>query len=509
MWDNAPTSDRRGLAGRFLRGLASSPDRVAVHTAHQDVTYAELHAEALTLAGSIAGTGASVIGVLVDRSVSSYRAILAGLYAGTTVVPLQQSFPAARLRRMITDAGVEILVVNDESGDLPIELRRAGAPQPTLSSEPSSDAVALAEPEEVAGGDTAYILFTSGSTGRPKGVPVTHDNTAHYFGLLDDRYDFAPTDVFTQNFDLGFDCAFFDLFCAWGAGATLAVAGPHDYRDMPAFVSKNAVTVWFSTPSAIALVRRMGGLTEGSMPSLRWSLFAGEALGARDAAEWHRAASNSTVENLYGPTELTITIMAHRLEVQSTDDTVGSVPIGRLHEGHSALLLTPEGDVHPEEGELLIAGPQLTAGYLDSDDDAGRFFHHDGLRYYRTGDRVRRGADGTFDYLGRLDSQAQVRGVRVELAEVDAAVRTCPGVEDAVTVTMPVDGTVELAVFFTGENVPPAALARDLRAVLPAAVVPRRFTHLDEFPLNSNRKIDRRALAEAASSHTTTPRKIP
>lgn len=517
----------RGLAGRFLRGLALSPNGVAVSTAPGRVSYTELHQQALAVAGSIDQAAPSVVGVLVGKSVSSYRALLAGLYTGAVVVPLSPSFPAAQLRRMIAAAGVDLLVVDEDSADVPEELRRAGIELPVVSAVPpvvsaapavfeteasrsELDVPALVEPREVRGNDTAYVLFTSGSTGRPKGVPVTHDNTTHYFALMDARYDFTPSDVFTQNFDLNFDCAFFDMFCAWGSGATLAVAGPHDYRDMPSFLAKNEVTVWFSTPSAIALVRRMGGLTDASMPSLRWSMFAGEALGVRDAAEWQRAAPGSTVENLYGPTELTITITAHRFDAESDGDAGGSVPIGRLHDGHVALLLTHEGEgEQPDhgQGELCIAGPQLTAGYLESGDDEGRFLDRDGLRYYRTGDRVRRRSDGTFDYLGRLDSQAQVRGVRVELGEIDAAVRTCPGVEDAVTVTVPVDGSVELAVFFTGDDVPPVSLARELRAVLPAAVVPRRFAHLDEFPLNSNRKIDRRALTDLVTESHSGPRK--
>ena len=506
MSDTAQATEHRGLAGRFARGRELSADRIAVRTPQGEVTYEDLHVQALACAGSIVRTDASVVGVLVGKSLSSYRAVLAGLYSGATVVPLSASFPAARLRRMIAVAGVDTLVATDDAGELPAELSRAGVDIPVVSAD--ADASPLTQPRAVHGSDIAYILFTSGSTGTPKGVPVTHDNTAHYFGLLDSRYDFTQDDVFTQHFDLNFDCAFFDLFCAWGVGATLAVAGPHDYRDIPAFLERNAVTIWFSTPSAIALVRRMGGLTENSMPSLRWSLFAGEALGMRDALEWQRAAKNSTVENLYGPTELTITITAHRLDGEAVQDRTGSVPIGRLHDGHVAVLLTPDGDEDEHEGELCIAGPQSAAGYLDSADDAGRFVDHLGRRFYRTGDRVRRAEDGTFDYVGRMDSQVQVRGVRVELGEVDAALRTCPGVEDAVTVAVPADGTVELAVFFTGDAVPSSALARDLRSILPAAVTPRRFTHLDTFPLNSNRKIDRRALADRASAPTP-PRTTP
>lgn len=205
------------------------------------------------------------------------------------------------------------------------------------------------------------------------------------------------------------------------------------------------------------------------------------------------------MENLYGPTELTITITAQRWTPGRHPNDM--VPIGAVHPGHRTLLLDPSGaPATGDEGELCVAGPQLTPGYLDPADDRGRFLEHDGHRFYRTGDRVRRAADGGWIYLGRRDAQVQVHGIRVELAEVDAAARTCPGVEDAVTVAVPVDGTVELAVFHTGAPVPPARLARHLRETLPAPVVPRAYHHLDALPLNANRKTDRRQLASRATA---------
>jgi acyl-coenzyme A synthetase/AMP-(fatty) acid ligase len=166
-----------------------------------------------------------------------------------------------------------------------------------------------------------------------------------------------------------------------------------------------------------------------------------------------------------------------------------------VHDGHDVLLL---GDGGPE-GELCVTGPQMTAGYLDPDDDHGRFLDRDGRRWYRTGDRVRRLGNGDYAYLGRLDAQVQVQGWRVELAEIDHALRACSGVEDAVTVTRPADAGLELVVFYTGVKTSPAELAGQLRRIIPAGMMPREFRHVAEFPLNSNRKIDRSGLAREAS----------
>lgn len=501
------TSITSGLHSRFLRGLALSENGVAVYVGEEAIGYARLHELALLWGGALAGAGARTVGVLAGKGVTAYVGILAGLYAGATVVPLRPDFPAARTGQMVDAAGVDAIVA-DARGlavlpevpggrELTVLAPECGD-QPFLMRPKSSQA--LVEPRPVGPEDTAYVLFTSGSTGRPKGVRIGHAATDHYFGLLDARYDFTPEDVFSQTFDLNFDCAMFDLFCAWGAGAPAVVLPPSAYRGLPAFVAERGLTVWFSTPSAIDLVRRTGGLAPGAMPGLRWSFFAGEALNVRDTADWRAAASSSIVENLYGPTELTITVSGYRWDDEETPRVAvnGVVPIGAVHAGHEYVLLG-EGDVEKaDEGELCIAGPQMTPGYLDPADERGRFLERDGHRFYRTGDRVRRLGGDDLAYLGRLDSQVQVLGWRIELTEVEQALRDC-GVHDAVALGVPGGAGTELFVFYTGPERPVIELVRALRAVLPEGVIPRHYRNLDEFPLNTNRKIDRKTLAGRAA----------
>ncbi|WP_158839879.1 AMP-binding protein [Saccharothrix deserti] len=480
------------LHARFLRGLAVAPDRVALRVGRDCLTYSELHERALVWAGTLLSATDEpprAVGVLGAKSVESYVGVLACLYAGVTVVPLHVDFPLERTRGMLAAAGVSVVVSDSPAADLGV----------TVLTEPDPRR-ALTEPRPVAPSDTAYVLFTSGSTGRPKGVPITHANTDHYFRLLDRRYDFTPEDVFSQTFDLNFDCAMFDLFCGWGAGASVHAVPPTAYRDLPAFVAERRLTVWFSTPSAIALVRRMGGLGPGAMPSLRWSLFAGEALHAADATDWQAAANGSALENIYGPTELTVTVTGHRWDPLTSPARCvnGLVPIGTVHDGHDYLLLDEDGGDAETEGELCIAGPQLTPGYLDPADGDGRFLDRAGKRWYRTGDRVRRLPDDELVYLGRLDSQVQVHGWRVELAEVEHALRSCPGVREAVAVARSGPDGTELVAFYTGAVTPAPQLARWMRQVLPPGMLPREYRHVDGFPLNFNRKIDRSRLTRMA-----------
>ncbi|KAB1145064.1 AMP-binding protein [Streptomyces luteolifulvus] len=501
------------LTARFLRGLAAAPANTAVRVGARSVRYPELHELALSWAGALhaAPDGPPrAVGVLTDRSLEGYAGVLAALYAGAAVVPLHSGFPLERTRRMLKTARVDAVVADGPGLATLRELAQAGLRLPVLAPGADDDGTLpripvtgrpLDAPARVRDTDTAYVLFTSGSTGRPKGVPLTHGMTRHYFTLADRSYDFTAEDAFSQTFDLNFDCAMFDMFCAWGAGASLHPVPAQAYRDLPGFFAERALTVWFSAPSAITLARRTGALAPDAMPALRWSLFAGEALRAADVVAWQAAAPGSTVANIYGPTELTLTVTGHRWSPETSPDLCvnGLVPIGSLHEGHDHLLLTPDGQLSGHEGELCVTGPQMTPGYLDSEDNEGRFLHHDGRTWYRTGDRVRTLDNGELIYLGRWDSQVQVNGWRVELAEIEYALAACPGVRDAVAVTRAANGTVEIVVFYTGESMPAPRLAKQLAELLPKGMLPRRYTHLTEFPLNSNRKIDRRRLAEEAA----------
>ncbi len=514
---HATTGD--GLHSRFLRGLAVSPGGAAVRIGTETITYTQAHEIALLWAGALAAAGARAVGVLAAKSVTGYVGILAALYAGATVVPLRPDFPEIRTRQMLDASGVAVLVADDtglsrlpgllaDRRDIAV-LATCGARAdsgswPRIEPDPRR---ALDQPRPVTPGDAAYVLFTSGSTGRPKGVVITHGNVGHYFRLLDARYDFTPEDKFSQAFELNFDCSLFDMFCAWGAGATAVAVPPQAYRDLAAFIADRGLTVWFSTPSIIDLTRRIGGLACGAMPGLRWSFFAGEALKCRDAAYWQRAASASAVENLYGPTELTITIAAYRWSDDMSPSLAvnGVVPIGILHDGHDQMLLGDDGEPDPSQGELCVSGPQLTPGYLDPEDERDRFLERGSRRWYRTGDLVRRIGHGELAFLGRVDSQVQVQGWRIELAEVEHALRAC-GVDDAVAVGVPVTGGTELFAFYTGSPASAVELARRLRELLPDGVIPKHYRNLEKFPLNSNRKIDRSKLAAQASELLTSGR---
>lgn len=487
----------RTLTDWFRHGLALDPGAPALRVGSATADYRSLDELALALAGTVVaavpGGRPRRVGLLASRTVTAYAGLLAAQFAGAAVVPLHPGFPADRTARMIAAAGLDALIADERGAAVLPELAGVldGVPVVEAPTGPALERPLPSTPDDI-----AYILFTSGSTGAPKGVPVLHRNVDAYLRFVHDRYGFHSGDVFSQTFDLTFDLAMFDLFTGWGSGGTVVSVPPTAYASLERFVAEQGVTVWFSAPSLVSLLRRRPrGLPANSMPSLRWSLFCGEPLLAHDAREWGAAAPGSVVENLYGPTELTISCSVHRWDPATSPDTCVNdvVSIGTLHPGMRALLheCTEDGD-----GELCVTGDQMFPGYLDPADDEGRFLDSGGERWYRTGDLVRPLPGGAFAYLGRRDHQVKIHGVRVELAEIEWALRRVDGVQEAIAVA--VDG--ELTAFLLGGRRPPKAVAEDLAAFLPRALVPRRFVQVEEFPLNANRKIDRKALTARAAA---------
>lgn len=484
------------LHGWFLRGLQRDPGAVALRVSAESFTYRQLHERALELAGDLSARTVRRprrVGLLAARSFQAYAGILAAGYVGAAVVPLNPEFPAERTKGMIAAADLDALVVDAGGFDVLPELAEGLGGVPVVY-EPTAEP--LERPRTPQPQDIAYILFTSGSTGRPKGVPVQHRNVDAYLRFVHDRYQFTADDVFSQTFDLTFDLAMFDMFTAWGSGGTLVCMPPQAFVAVPDFVAQYGITVWFSSPSVISLVRRLRALSPDSMPSLRYSLFCGEPLLRQDAESWQAAAGNSSVENLYGPTELTISCSVHRWDPGTSPERCVNdiVSIGAMHPGHHHVLIDADGRPDAETGELCVTGPQMFPGYLNPADNEGRFLQHEGRRWYRTGDLARRLPDGELAYLGRRDHQVKIHGVRVELTEVEWGMRRCDGIADAVAVA--VDG--ELFVFYLGRQRPDSELIEELGGIFPRYLIPLRYQHLDEFPLNANRKTDRPALTAQA-----------
>ncbi|OLF18595.1 hypothetical protein BU204_06040 [Actinophytocola xanthii] len=490
------------------------PEAVALETPGElPLTYRALVEEverAARFVASAVGTVPARIGLVGAKCARTYVAYLAVLRLGATVVPISGAAPADRIRAIATAAGLS-LVLTDRVGGAVAEL--TAAEDPTVLEVAALGGVDdLPSVDPVPTEPTAYILFTSGSTGRPKGVPVTHAAALAFVEHNIARYGTGPGDRMTQVFDLAFDVSVYDMFVAWGSGATLVAPGPMDLVHPARWVNELSITHWASVPSVVSAAVGLRELEPGCMPSLRLSLFLGEQLTLEQALAWQRATPHGRVENAYGPTELTVFVSAYRLDedVESWPETSNrTVPIGRVYD-HLDSVVVADGR-EADEGELCVRGPQRFAGYLDGRDDAGRFLAGADGRFtpvagrspsaqdwYRTGDLVRRGPDGVLVHLGRLDAQVKIRGYRVELAEIEGALRRHPAVTDAMVLAVPGRvGSLELVAFYLGEPTEARELRASLARRLPTYMVPTRFVHKGAFPLTGNGKVDRRRLPDS------------
>jgi amino acid adenylation domain-containing protein len=492
-------SDPQNAYAWFGRSAdAFGHDCHALEVGGERLTYAELRDRVERLATRLieahGGTVPRRVGLFASRSATAYAGYLAVLRAGAAVVPLNPEHPDSRIRGIVEAAGIDLVLTDTANAGAEL-----GVPELVADAGESGAGSAAPEYRDVSPDDIAYIVFTSGSTGVPKGVPITHRNLGSYLGQVASRYEIGPGSRVSGNFELTFDGSVHDLFVTWARGGTLVVPQRGQLLSPVQTVNTLRLTHWFSVPSLISFAARLGTLRPASMPTLKWSLFGGEAVTLDAARQWQAAAPGSRLEVLYGPTELTIACTAYRLPADPADwphTPNGTVPIGTCHPALESLLRDENG-TRADTGELCVRGPQRFRGYLDPVNNAGHFLpagaHADG-DWYRTGDRVT-WQDGVMIHLGRIDHQVKIRGHRIELGEIETVLRQLPGVRDATVLAAPADdGEPELVAAVTGSERDPEWLYSALGDRLPPYMLPRHITVLDELPLNLNGKLDRRSL---------------
>ncbi|QEL54545.1 non-ribosomal peptide synthetase [Chromobacterium paludis] len=500
----------RGVMAMLAEQTARQPDAPALQCGEQTFSYSHLLARVQALAGLLRAAGlqdGERVAILLPRGADAIVAILATLWAGGCYVPLDPEGPPARLRLVLDDAAPRIALtrqpwtgLSHAAVTLCLDAAQPFAPSQTA-------------PAECAPRLPAYLLYTSGSTGQPNGVEVGRGALAHFVASAGQFYRFAQGERMLQFAPLHFDASVEEIFLALCHGGTLVLRDDAMLESMGGFcraVARLKIDVLdlptaFWHELAFALTPQLAEQLSG----VRLAIIGGEAALPERARRWGERMPHCALLNSYGPTEASIIAAGAVLfGPGAVWNGTGAPPIGLPRPGVTAVIVDAalQPVMQGEEGELCLLGDALALGYLHRPELTARRFVAlealpDAPRAYRTGDRAV-WRDGQLHFLGRLDQELKISGLRVDPAEIENALLAIPGVREAAVIGQPLaGGGYALAAFLSGDAaLEPAALRRALSHALPAAAVPDRWHWLPQLPRNVNGKVDRKRLAAQAQA---------
>ncbi|WP_186137234.1 non-ribosomal peptide synthetase, partial [Burkholderia gladioli] len=494
----------------FEDQVASRRHAIALEFEGETLSYDQLNRRANQLAHRLVALGAKPddrVAICMERSLEMVVGLLAIMKAGAAYVPIDPSYPAERLAYLLADSAPIALLTQARlapalpAGTLPTlvldELATAASLAHESGENPDPAALGL-RPDHL-----AYVIYTSGSTGQPKGAMNEHLGVVNRLCWARDEYALGAEDRVLQKTPFGFDVSVWEFFLPLLAGARLVLARPDGHRDpryLAELIEQRGITMLHFVPSMLQLF--VDELGAGRCPTLRHLLCSGEALPYTLQQRTLALLPQARLSNLYGPTEAAIDVSFWHCRA---DAHPGIVPIGRPVANTQIYLLDELGQPVPMGaiGELYLGGVQVARGYLNRPELSAERFVRDpfrdeaGARLYRTGDLGRYLADGSIEYLGRTDFQVKIRGLRVELGEIETRLAASEGVREAVVIARD-DGEgarlVAYLVALEGASLVPAALREALAAALPDYMVPNAFVVMEAFPLSPNGKLERRAL---------------
>ncbi|HEU4963852.1 MAG TPA: amino acid adenylation domain-containing protein, partial [Bacilli bacterium] len=513
VWNPAVAHDdsRASLVELFTKQAEQTPEAIAVRCDGAEVRYGELNRRANQLARYLVkkGIGANrLVGLYLTPSIETIVGLIGILKAGGAYLPIDPNYPSERVKFMIEDSGVNVLLterVLRDRMELPtgVEAITLDAVGDEVAAEPDT-----APQVEVAADQPAYVIYTSGSTGTPKGALLRHANVVRLFNQTAQWYGFNADDVWTLFHSVAFD---FSVWEIWGAllhGGTLVVVNPvvarspHDFREL---LRKEQVTVLNQTPSAFTrLIQADLAQSATDDLALRYVIFGGEALNYTSLQPWfdRHGYEQPQLVNMYGITETTVHVTYKPITAADfTEGTVSNigVPIPDLQ----VYLLDRFGQFSPvgAVGELYVGGKGLAQGYLNRPElTAERFIEnriepHKSAKLYKTGDIGRWLPTGELEYLGRSDQQVKIRGFRMELGEIESRLRKVEGIDDVAVVARNNQGETELVAYLVSKKeLVVSEVKAQLQENLPDYMMPSAFVMMQALPLTSNGKLDRKAL---------------
>nr|WEY96124.1 amino acid adenylation domain-containing protein [Bacillus subtilis] len=477
------------------------PDKVAVVFEDKQLTYRELNERANQLARTLRNEGVEaeqLVGIMTERSLEMIVGILGILKAGGAYVPIDPEYPEERIRYMIEDSGVKLLL--KQSHKQHIEFTGTVL---NLDQESNYHKNSLNLENHVQSNNLAYVIYTSGTTGAPKGTLLEHKNVVRLLFNSKNVFDFNEKDTWTLFHSFCFDFSVWEMYGALLYGGKLVI--------VPKTISKNPiqflqllkdeeVTILNQTPSYFYLVKDQE-LTHSSCDlKVRKVIFGGESLNPSLLKEWKDKYPDIKLINMYGITETTVHVTYKEItEIEIKD---GRSNIGKPIPTLNAYILNEQKELQPIgiQGELYIAGEGLARGYLNRPDlTAEKFVDHPfipGEKLYRTGDLARWLPEGNIEYLGRIDHQVKIRGYRIEIGEIETALLNMEAVQEAIVVAHENDnGDKALCAYYVAsESFAVSEMKEKLSVQMPSYMLPSYFIQLEKMPLTSNGKIDRKEL---------------
>jgi len=495
----------------------------------RSISYYELSEWASKIAAALLEFGAKreTIAIVGQRKLSSYIGIVGILYAGCNYVPINPKYNKARIAAMLKDSNVRFLI--GDASDLEkldctlceiegLTISEVIVPEgqvPLGKSWKDNDylqnVAPLINPVDVKEDDLAYILYTSGSTGEPKGVQVQNSNILAFLRSMSDNYNLEPGFHASQTFDFSFDPSASDMFFTWTHGGVLCVLPEEELLLPSEYINREKITFWNSVPSIASFMNKMGALSPGSFPTLRYSMFCGEQFPKYLADKWKKAAPNSSVENLYGPTEATIYISryVYTVEEENKEFKNSIIPIGKPFIGHEFVLIDELGNKLSSNGigEIVYKGPQITKGYLhDSNKTDTVFVNFDWDstkdKWYKSGDLGFYNDDGNIECIGRIDNQIKLGGRRIEIGEIEAVLGRYVQTQDAIVVPLKDSNDIVIGcVAFTINEInkeDEKYIRRNSETYLERIFFPKKIITIESFPIAPSGKINRRVLTDLA-----------
>ncbi|EZH74456.1 hypothetical protein ATO12_11855 [Aquimarina atlantica] len=497
----------KSIIDLFKQQVKKTPDAIAVIFEKDKLSFKELDERSNQLAHYLISQGIrseELVGICLDRSLEMIIGILGILKSGAAYVPIDPEYPSERIDYILEDATIKILLSSIDRKTLfekthTLEVISLDEDWGAISNESTGDVDKQFNPKCL-----AYVIYTSGSTGKPKGVMNEHRGVVNRLLWTQSHYNLDPKDAILQKTSFCFDVSVWELFWPIISGAKLVFAKPEGHKDaryLRTLIESHNITTIHFVPSMLRAF--LSEINMGDCSCLKRVLCSGEALLVDQALLFRKKFSNVRLDNLYGPTEAAIDVSSW--EVPAEGD-LSRIPIGKPVANTNLYILDKEDQVLPigVVGELCIGGIQVARGYLNREELTKEKFVADPFivegRMYKTGDLARWLADGTIEYIGRKDDQVKIRGYRIELGEIENVLSTIENIHSCCVLAREDGSGNKRLVGYVVGNLDKEKVQKELYSRLPEYMVPQLWVELEEMPLTSNGKLNKKILPDPDTS---------